>query len=259
MIMNRFIGGNTIFVAKNLKLPYGKIYDYVKEGNSKFHLENHKLNMLALNETNSSFHAIKLSSLFNKDIEKYLDEYHSVSIKNNNKILIDAEDVNQQEMINYYSNHCIESYNSGIFYKTYQMYRKDSLNLLKEDLSNYKTHFGIKLVRGAYYNQDKCTGLLHINKEDTDRDYNNAIRLLSDFNNDVLIATHNMDSCELALNYKKKFKYAQLLGMNDSLSTYLLENNNDVYKYIPYGKWSDSLPYLIRRLYENYDILKYLF
>lgn len=259
MVMNRFIGGNTIFVAKNLKLPYGKIYDYVKEGNSKFHLENHKLNLLALNETNNSFHAIKLSSLFNKNIEKYLDEYHSLSLKNNNKILIDAEDVNQQEMIHYYSNHCIETYKTGVFYKTYQMYRTDSLNIIKEDLSNYKSDFGIKLVRGAYYNQDKNTGLLHLKKEDTDRDYNNAIKLLASRSNDVIIATHNNKSCEIAMTSDKNFKYAQLLGMNDNLSKYLLENNNKVYKYVPYGNWSDSIPYLTRRLYENYDILKYIF
>jgi delta 1-pyrroline-5-carboxylate dehydrogenase len=31
-----------------------------------------------------------------------------------------------------------------------------------------------------------------------------------------------------------------------------------VYKYIPYGGFSDMYPYLIRRLYENYDIMKYV-
>ena len=46
--------------------------------------------------------------------------------------------------------------------------------------------------------------------------------------------------------------------MNDELSKYLLENGNQVYKYIPYGNWIDSIPYLSRRLYENYDILKYI-
>jgi len=37
-----------------------------------------------------------------------------------------------------------------------------------------------------------------------------------------------------------------------------LKNGNEVYKYIPYGKWIDTIPYLTRRLYENYDILRYI-
>jgi hypothetical protein len=258
MIINRFIGGNSIFKVKNLNLPYGKIYDYVKEGNSKEHLINHRVNVLGLKETNNSIHSIKLTSLYNQNIEKYLNEYYSLAVKNNNKILIDAEDVNNQEMINHYTNYCIKKDKHNIFYKTYQMYRNDSLKLLKSDLDIYKNKFGIKLVRGAYHNQDKTTNLLHLKKENTDRDYNNAIKLLSNYDNDVIIATHNKKSCQIALSYNKEFKYAQLLGMNDSLSNYLLENGNQVYKYIPYGNLYESIPYLIRRLYENYDMVKYI-
>jgi hypothetical protein len=264
MFITKFIGGNSIFQVKNIKLPYGKIYDYVKESDSRDHIINHQLNILALKETHNSIHAIKLSGLHNINLEKYLDEYNSIAINNNHKILIDAENVKNQDMINEYSNYCIKNY-TNTFYKTYQMYRNDSYKLLENDLLNYKNgnknsnnHFGIKLVRGAYYNEDKNTGLLYLKKEDTDRDYNKAIDLLSNYNNDVIIATHNTISCEIALNYKKKFKYAQLLGMNDKLSNYLLKNSNEVYKYIPYGKWVDTIPYLTRRLYENYDILRYI-
>ena len=255
--MNRFIGGNSIHSAKKLKLPYKKIYDYVKEGNSKEHLKNHKLNVLALTETKNSIHAIKLTSIYNNNLKQYLHDYHKLCKKNNNKILIDAEDVKNQEMINKYTNHCIETYNTGVFYKTYQMYRNDSLKLLENDLSKYN-NFGIKLVRGAYHNQDKKSGLLYLQKEETDNNYNDAIRLLSTYKNDVIIATHNKESCEIALQYQKKFKYAQLLGMNDTLSNYLLKEKNDVYKYVPYGKWHESIPYLTRRLYENYTILQYI-
>ena len=256
--MKIFIGGSSIYSAKKLKLPYKKIYDYVKEGSSKDHKKNHELNVLALTETKNSTHAIKLTSIYNNNLKNYLHDYHEQSIKNNNKILIDAEDVKNQEMINDYTNHCIETYNSGVFYKTYQMYRNDSFILLENDLLKYKK-FGIKLVRGAYHNQDKNTGIIYLNKTDTDNDYNNAIRLLSTHKNDVLVATHNKESCEIAMNFQKKFKYAQLLGMNDTLSNYLLEKNNDVYKYVPYGKWHESIPYLTRRLYENYSIMRYIF
>ena len=132
------------------------------------------------------------------------------------------------------------------------------VKLLENDLSNYN-NFGIKLVRGAYHNQDKNTGLLYLVKENTDRHYNQAIHLLSNYDNDVIVATHNKNSCQIALSYQKQFKYAQLLGMNDYLSNYLLNNRQQVYKYIPYGNWKESIPYLTRRLYENYDVLKYIF
>ena len=59
------------------------------------------------------------------------------------------------KMINYYTDYCIKKFDINIFYKTYQMYRNDSLNLLENDLNNYRKDFGIKLVRGAYHNQDK--------------------------------------------------------------------------------------------------------
>lgn len=259
MIINRFIGGNSIHKVKKLNIPFGKIYDYVKEGNPKDHLKNHKLNLLALNETTDSIHAIKLTSLYNSNLKDYLDEYKQIAKKNNHKILIDAENVQNQDMINEYSNYCIERNEEKIFYKTYQMYRNDSLKLLKNDLETYNENLLIKLVRGAYHNEDKQTGLLFLNKKDSDDCYNQAIKILSNTYNSTIIASHNNKSCNLAekLNKNNNFKFAQLLGMNDTLSYKLLKNGNKVYKYIPYGKWRDSIPYLTRRLYENYEILKY--
>ena len=261
MFINRYIGGKNIFAVKKLKIPYGKIYDYVKESNSKEHIINHKLNLLALKETKSSIHAIKLTSLYNPNLKRYLHEYYNLAKQNKNKKLIDAENVKNQEMINDYTDYCIETFDSNIFYKTYQMYRNDSYDLLKKDLDLFfknKKNLGIKLVRGAYYQEDKHTGLLFQQKGDTDINYNNAIHLLSNYNNDVIIATHNTISCKIALKYEKQFKYAQLLGMNNTLSDYLLNLDQDVYKYIPYGNWVDSIPYLTRRIYENYDVLKYI-
>ena len=56
MFITKFIGGNSIFQVKNIKLPYGKIYDYVKESNSKDHIINHQLNILEkLRDLNSCY------------------------------------------------------------------------------------------------------------------------------------------------------------------------------------------------------------
>ena len=81
------------------------------------------------------------------------------------------------------------------------------------------------------------------------------------------MATHNKNSCVLAkalddsnnIYKNKRFKYAQLLGMADNLSKELKNSGEDVYKYTPYGEYTKSVPYLTRRLIENYKIMQYLF
>jgi len=97
-------------------------------------------------------------------------------------VLIDAEDVSNQEKINNITNNLIVKYNiqRPIIYKTYQMYRKDSLKNINDDLKS--NHYnGFKIVRGAYYNQDKQSGLLYSKKEDTDKAFNEACDVI--FNN----------------------------------------------------------------------------
>ena len=51
---------------------------------------------------------------------------------------------------------------------------------------------------------------------------------------------------------------AQLLGMSDAWGEKLLKKEIGTYKYLPYGSIKQCLPYFVRRLWENYDILKYL-
>jgi len=48
------------------------------------------------------------------------------------------------------------------------------------------------------------------------------------------------------------------MGMSDKLSE-KLSKKHTVYKYIPYGNFYDTLPYLIRRLYENYPMIMNIF
>ena len=79
----------------------------------------------------------------------------------------------------------------------------------------------------------------------------------------LLCATHNEDSVIIAMqNIKEKqlenIEFAQLMGMSDTLSA-KLSKKHKVYKYIPYGDFNDTLPYLIRRLYENYTMIMNIF
>ena len=213
--------------------------------------------------------ALKLSSLnLENNYEKALELSYNICKKaksNNCKILIDAENYEIQEYINKISDILCKKFNNNNVnvYKTYQMYRKDSFDLLKNDIINDRNHYlGIKLVRGAYYNQDKKFNILFNTINDTHKEYNKAILFL--FNNmkkkDLLMcATHNEFSINLSkeLFTNEKIQYAQLLGMSDNLSNELAKEYN-VFKYLPYGDFNETIPYLIRRLYENYSLIRYL-
>ena len=49
------------------------------------------------------------------------------------------------------------------------------------------------------------------------------------------------------------------MGMSDNYSEQLEKDGYIVYKYLPYGNFIETLPYLLRRLYENYPLLIKLF
>jgi proline dehydrogenase len=80
---------------------------------------------------------------------------------------------------------------------------------------------------------------------------------------EVVIASHNQQSIELALKEMQKFNlppsakvyFGQLLGMADHLTFHLGKAGYKAYKYVPYGKVNEVMPYLIRRAQENADVL----
>ena len=146
------------------------------------------------------------------------------------------------------------------------MYRKDSLKNIDDDLnlmSKNNIQLGIKLVRGAYWNNDKNSNNLFLNKIDTDMNYNEAIlKLYNENKNSVnILATHNNESLNLGflLNKNKEiFEFGHLMGMKENKFNYLIDNNQKVNVYIPYGPYKYMIPYLSRRLYENIDTIKYM-
>ena len=147
-------------------------------------------------------------------------------------------------------------------FKTYQMYRKDSLQTLNEDLYAFgDLHMGVKLVRGAYWNNESCDGHLFTNKKDTDISYNSGVMKLFYNNSKSLnvLATHNTESINLGVllnKENKKFEFGHLHGMKERAYKDLKEEIVNVY--IPYGPYFKMIPYLIRRLYENIDTIKYM-
>ena len=79
----------------------------------------------------------------------------------------------------------------------------------------------------------------------------------------VMVASHNEESIvkvvqrmgQLNLEPKDGIYFAQLQGMCDHVSSALGQEGYSVYKYLPYGPVKEVMPYLLRRLEENSDIM----
>ena len=266
-IVNRFTcSPNQLnFFIKNLKNKnFIPILDYANENYQDYDRNIFEINKL-IKKFPNNYIALKLSSLnIKNDVDFALKNADNMIIKakeKNTKILIDAEDYLIQDEINNITDILLEKHNKDQvnIFKTYQLYRNDVLPILERDLLNKNFKLGCKLVRGAYLNQDSKYGILFNNINDTHNNYNNGIKKFVELNKEgdkLICATHNSDSIELALKYdKNNIEFAQLMGMSDNLSTKLVNNKKIVYKYLPYGNFKETLPYLIRRLYENYPMI----
>jgi len=164
-------------------------------------------------------------------------------------------------------------------YNTYQQYLKNGYSKLQRDiqLANKEGFkLGIKLVRGAYIEQEKVLSKkfgyeypINPTIGDTHTAYDSAVDLiLSDIAKtdtlSVCIAGHNEDSVKNAyklmkeknipLNTKRVY-FAQLYGMCDHISLTLAKNGVNALKFVPYGPMQYVIPYLHRRMIENRGVI----
>lgn len=189
-------------------------------------------------------------------------------------IMVDAEDVRFQPLIDEVVTRMMEKYNleKAVVYNTLQMYRTDRLEFLKESYrkaveGNY--FFGVKFVRGAYMERERARALkygypspINPNKPTTDKMYDDGLRFSVDHLDRISIfnGTHNEDSNRLLTQLMEekgleknepKIWFSQLFGMSDHVSFNLAAAGYNVAKYLPYGPVRHVLPYLIRRAEEN--------
>ncbi len=192
-------------------------------------------------------------------------------------LFIDAEESWIQPAIDELVNENMTLFNKekAIIYNTFQLYRTDRLNYLKQTIANGKAngyHVGAKLVRGAYMEKERARAIeknypspIQNTKEDSDIDYNLALEeCVKNINIIGLCAgTHNEKSSlyliELMNKYAisnsdKRIYFSQLLGMSDHISYNLASAGYNVAKYVPYGPVKEVLPYLIRRAQENTSV-----
>lgn len=248
------------------------ILDYINEDGNK-HYNNFNKIINVIEKYPNNYFSIKLSSLnVHNNFElarNYTNIIGQTAIENNSKILIDAENYLIQDKINDITNEMIGLYNTKdtSIYKTYQCYRKDCFQIIKADFANKSNYnIGAKIVRGAYYNTDYKYDILYDTIEDTHSNYNSIVDYLIEKCNNkdrIMIATHNDHSVHRILNTDIKhhdmIEFAQLMGMNNRLTHEISNNYNyKTFKYIPFGELHESMPYLLRRLYENTDVIKYL-
>ena len=275
--MLKFIGGtNYISVSNYIKILYSNsiipIIDYAKE-NSKNNNDVIKYDkeissvVSQINKqhyNNEIGYACKLTSYLPYNKELYIDKFVKKVINTSHHskyIFFDSEYSYLRQEEDYIFDKIIEKYqniDNLYLFKTYQMYKKNSLNEIEKDIKKFD-NIGIKLVRGAYYSNKNNE--LYKKKEETDENYNNGINyLINNTNNKICIATHNKYSIDysLSLNPKDNVMYAQLLNMGDDLTMDLINKRKKVFKYVPYGNIFDIYPYLIRRLYENVDMIKHI-
>ncbi len=202
------------------------------------------------------------------------DSLAQTAEKNNVPLMVDAEESWMQDAADTIIENLMKRYNQNkvIVCNTLQMYRIDRLDYLKKQLSiaekeNYQ--LGFKIVRGAYMDKEReraeemgYLSPIHVTKQNTDDDYNEAIAFCLKNNPRIAIyaGTHNEQSCLIAIDQMKALSIApnhyrvwfgQLFGMSDNLSYNLADRGYNIAKYVPYGPVEDVVPYLSRRASEN--------
>lgn len=221
-----------------------------------------------------------LSETEKKEWERVRERVHKIckaAFDSRQPIFVDAEESWIQIAIDDLANENMAQFNKDkvIVYNTYQLYRHDRLQYLKDSLAEAKKHgykIGAKLVRGAYMEKERkraieknYTSPIQKDKVSADVDYDKAVEFcVENIEHMALCAgTHNEDSSLKLVELMTKHKiqsndgrifFSQLLGMSDHISYNLAESNYNVAKYVPYGPVKEVLPYLIRRAQENTSV-----
>jgi proline dehydrogenase len=251
------------------------------KGNSKIPFCVFKVTGLArlalLEKINSNITLTENEILEFEKVKARIEKICNTAFENNVKIFIDAEETWIQNPIDQMATEMMVKFNKNeaIVYNTIQLYRHDRLAFLKDSFNhaianNY--YLGIKLVRGAYMEKERERAAklnyadpIQISKENTDNDYDNALRFCLENINRISICagTHNEKSsttlAQMMLDNNieindKRIYFSQLYGMSDNLSFNLANAGYNVTKYLPYGPVKDVMPYLFRRAAENTSV-----
>lgn len=308
-IFSQFCGGESIeecegTIRKLSKYHIGTILDYSVEGEkneSSFDFtrdETIRTIKKAQGNKDIPFSVFKISGVGNSDlltkiqkkstlteaeqqawtkVQDRVDAICSTAHQCDVRIFIDAEETWFQDVIDKLAYDMMRKYNQqkAIVYNTYQLYRHDRLQAIKETMHEAvrdRFYIGAKLVRGAYMEKERkyasennLKDPINPTKEATDELFNKALIYSLDNIQRISICagTHNEYSsyflAELMNKYNifpddKRVYFAQLYGMSDHISYNLAKAGYNVAKYVPYGPVASVMPYLFRRAEENTSV-----
>lgn len=206
-----------------------------------------------------------------------MDKICAIASEKNVGVLIDAEETWIQDPVDVLTFMMMEKYNreKAVVFNTLQHYRHDRLQFLYDSLeAAEKRNFilGAKLVRGAYMEKERLRAQekgypspIQATKEDTDNDYNAAVKYCIDHLEKVslIVASHNEYSNLYATQLLDEkglphdhphIHFSQLFGMSDNITFNLAKAGLSVSKYLPFGPIKDVIPYLMRRAQENSSV-----
>ncbi|XP_026516999.1 proline dehydrogenase 1, mitochondrial-like [Terrapene carolina triunguis] len=198
------------------------------------------------------------------------------------RLMVDAEQTYFQPAISRLTLEMQRKFNmeEAVVFNTFQCYLKEAYDNVTMDVELSRRegwHFGAKLVRGAYMEQEQARAAqvgyedpLNPTYEETNEMYQRCLDyVLEEIKYSqkikVMVASHNEDTvtftirrmAELGIHpSEKKVYFGQLLGMCDQITFPLGQAGYPVYKYVPYGPVNEVLPYLSRRALENRGFMK---
>ncbi|MES2620539.1 MAG: proline dehydrogenase family protein [Bacteroidota bacterium] len=210
-------------------------------------------------------------------IKKRFEKLCAVASKNDVALYVDAEESWIQEPLDNMVEEMMAKYNRNtcIVFNTFQLYRWDRLDYLKQQIEKAKAGnylLGAKLVRGAYMEKERdrakemnYTSPIHKNKKAVDSDFDEAVNigLESIEHVFVCIASQSEESNLLAVQQierkgiernSERIIFSQLYGMGENITFNLAKLGFNATKYLPYGPVKDVIPYLIRRAQENTSV-----
>eukprot|EP01116_Phalansterium_solitarium_P021899 TRINITY_DN7026_c0_g1_i1.p1 TRINITY_DN7026_c0_g1~~TRINITY_DN7026_c0_g1_i1.p1 ORF type:complete len:603 (-),score=117.74 TRINITY_DN7026_c0_g1_i1:320-2128(-) len=213
-----------------------------------------------------------------KELQSRLDTIGAECMSRSVRLLVDAEQSYLQPAIDYLTLEMVRKFNTRqpIVHNTYQMYLRDGVPRLEAHLDAAQrsgVFMGVKLVRGAYMvSENRLAAAAGLpspvlgSLADTHASYNAGVAMMLDRLDraSVLMATHNEESLRTALRLLGEkqvprdhphFAVGQLYGMCDHLSLQYAQRGFHVAKYVPFGPVHEVIPYLIRRMQENRDVV----